>query len=49
MIYVISKDWLQLVRMARHLEFEDITFYNLPVYHYGLHDKQNDIITGETA
>ena len=28
------------------LKFEDIRFYNLSVYHYNLHDKQNCIITG---
>ena len=29
-----------------YLKFEDIRFYNLSVYHYNLHDKQNCIITG---
>ena len=32
--------------MARYLKFEDISFYNLSVYHYNLHDKQNCVITG---
>jgi len=26
--------------LARYLKFEDITFYNLSVYHYNFHDKQ---------
>ena len=32
--------------MARYLEFEDIRFYSLSVYHYKLHDKKKSIITG---
>ncbi len=37
-----------IVVLVRYLKFEDITFYNLSVYHYNLHDKQNCIITGYT-
>ena len=28
-----------------YLKFEDLTFYNLSVYHYNLRDKQSCIIT----
>ena len=31
---------------SMYLEFEDIAFYILSVYHNNLHDKQNCIITG---
>jgi len=31
---------------GKYLKIEDITFYNLSVYHYNFHDKQNYIITG---
>jgi len=30
---------------SRNVKFKDITFYNLAVYHYDLHDKQIYIIT----
>ena len=36
----------EFVLLARYMKFENITFYNLSVYHYNLHDKQNGIITG---
>jgi hypothetical protein len=46
MIYVIEINCLRVVFMARYLNIEDISFYNLSVYHYNLHDRQKYIITG---
>ena len=36
----------ELTYFSIYLEFEDIAFYNLSVYHNNLHDKQNRIIIG---
>jgi hypothetical protein len=49
MIYIVTIGQLRAVIFVRYLKFEDITFYNLSVYHYHLHDKQNCIITSYAA
>jgi hypothetical protein len=41
-ILITSKFYI----LARCTKYEYITFYNLSVYHYNLHDKQSCIITG---